>query len=168
VSASDLDMQAFNAEDRRVVAGSRYGVVRTAIFANPYQSVWGAPGSAPFERFAVTLGPLLKGVFPGGRAWPFLAAARRVLASDSDLRWGKDGKGFRRLLHANGICMTGVWEVTEETPYSGYFRKGSRGLMIVRYSTCCTETPSLRSPRRTHGRSATPTWTRSTDAFPSR
>jgi hypothetical protein len=36
--------------------------------------------------------------------------------------------------------MTGLWDVTEETPYSGYFRKGSRGLMIARYSTCCTET----------------------------
>jgi hypothetical protein len=36
--------------------------------------------------------------------------------------------------------MTGLWEVTEETPYTGYFRKGSRGLIITRYSTCCTET----------------------------
>src|SRR5688572_31117276 len=38
------------------------------------------------------------------------------------------------------ICMTGMWEVTGDTPYTGYFRKGSRGLMIVRYSTCCAET----------------------------
>jgi hypothetical protein len=142
-----LGIQGFTAEDRRVIAGSRFGVVRDAIFANPYQKVWGAPGNAPFERFPVTFMPLLKGMLPGGRTWQFLAAAKRVLASDSDLRWGPDGKGFRRMLHANGICMTGLWEVTEETPYSGYFRKGSRGLMIVRYSTCCTET------RRGHTRS---------------
>jgi hypothetical protein len=140
MSEDALGIQEFTADDRRVAAGSRFSVVRDAIFANPYQQVWGAAGNAPFERFPVTLMPLLKGMLPFGKPWKFLAAAKRVLASDSDLRWGPDGKGFRRMLHANGICLTGVWEVTEETPYTGYFRKGSRGLMIVRYSTCCTET----------------------------
>jgi hypothetical protein len=53
----------------------------------------------------------------------------------------QDGKGFRRLLHPNGVCLTGLWEITEETPYSGYFRKGSQALVVGRYSTCCTETP---------------------------
>ena len=135
-----LGIQGFTADDKRVVAGSRFSAVRDALFANPYQKVWGAPGNAPFERFPVTFKPLIKGLLPGGGTWKFLAAAKRVLASDSDLRWGPDGKGFRPLLHPNGICMTGLWEVTEETPYTGYFRKGSRGLMIARYSTCCTET----------------------------
>ncbi len=140
MSEEALGIQGFTPDDKRVVAGSRFSVVRDAVFANPYQKVWGAPGTPPFERFPVTLMPLLEGMRPWGGKWQFLAAARRVLNSDSDLRWGPDGKGFRRLLHANGICMTGLWEVTEETPYTGYFRKGSRGLMIVRYSTCCTET----------------------------
>jgi hypothetical protein len=135
-----LGIQEFTADDKRVVAGSRFSAVRDAIFANPYQQVWGAKGNAPLERFPVTFMPLIKGMLLGGKSWKFLAAAKRVLASDSDLRWGPDRKGFRRMLHANGICMTGVWEVTEDTPYTGYFRKGSRGLMIVRYSTCCTET----------------------------
>lgn len=140
MSEDALGIQGLTAEDRPVAAGSRFSVVRDAIFANPYQKVWGAAGNAPFERFAVTLLPLYKGMLPFGKPWQFLAAAKRVLASDSDLRWGPDRKGYRRLLHANGICLTGVWEVTEETPYSGYYRKGSRGLMIARYSTCCTET----------------------------
>jgi hypothetical protein len=133
-------MQGFTAADKRVVAGSRFSVVRDAVFANPYQKVWGAQGNAPLERFPSSFAPLVKGLLPGGMAWQFLGAARRVLASDSDLRWGPDGKGYDRLLHPNGVCMTGLWEVTEETPYSGYFRKGSRGLIIARYSTCCTET----------------------------
>jgi hypothetical protein len=51
------------------------------------------------------------------------------------------------LIHPNGVCLTGVWEITEETGYSGYFRKGSRALVVGRYSTCCTET------RRGHARS---------------
>jgi len=98
-----LGIQAFTAADQRVVAGSRFSAVRDAIFANPYQKVWGAQGNAPFERFPVTFMPLLKGMLPGGRTWQFLAAAKRVLASDSDLRWGPDRQGYRRLLHANGI-----------------------------------------------------------------
>jgi len=133
-------MQAFGADDKHVVAGSRFSVVRDAIFANPYQKVWGAAGNAPLERFPVTYAPLVRGMMPGGEPWQFLAAARRVLASDTDLRWGPDGKGYQRMLHANGICMTGLWEITADTPYTGYFRKGSRGLIISRYSTCCSET----------------------------
>jgi hypothetical protein len=126
-----LGIQAFTAEDRRRVAGSRFSVVRDAVFANPYQPVWGAKGSGLFERFPVTFMPLVRWLLP---------AAKRVLASDSDLRWGPDKKGYRRMLHSNGICMTGVWEVVADTPYTGYFRKGSRGLIIARYSTCCGET----------------------------
>ncbi|HET7436959.1 MAG TPA: hypothetical protein VFN10_19780 [Thermoanaerobaculia bacterium] len=117
-------------EEDRAFTGSRFSEVRDAIFANPY---------AQLERFPVTLGSLMRGMLSRGK-WQFLAAARRSLAAKSDLRWGPDRKGYRRLLHPNGICLTGLWEVTEETPYSGYFRKGSRGLLIVRYSTCCTET----------------------------
>jgi hypothetical protein len=147
MTTAALDIQAFNAGDKKRVAGSRFSVVRDAVFANPYQKVWGAPGNAPIERFPVTFMPLIKGLLPGGMTWQFLAAAKRVLASDSDLRWGADGKGYERLLHKNAVCMTGLWEITEETPYSGYFGIGSRGLIIARYSTCCTET------RRGHMRS---------------
>jgi len=147
MSDADLGIQEFTAGDERRITGSRFSVVRDAIFANPYQKVWGAKGNAPFERFPVTFMPLIKGMLPGGKSWQFLSAAKRVLASDSDLRWGPDGKGYQRLLHTNAICMTGLWEITGETPYSGYFSQGSRGLIIARYSTCCTET------RRGHTRS---------------
>src|SRR5215210_5657591 len=126
------------ADDDRRFAGSRFGAVRDAIFANPYQPLWDAPGK--FERFGVTLGSVARGFMPFGKSWVLLDAAKRTLASEADLRWGPDGKGYRRLLHPNGICLTGSWEITEETPYSGYFAKGSRGLVIARYSTCCTET----------------------------
>jgi ABC transporter substrate binding protein len=56
-------------------------------------------------------------------------------------------KGFRRLVHPNGICLTGLWQITADTGYSGYFRNGSRALVVGRYSTCCRET------RRGHVRS---------------
>ena len=76
-----------------------------------------------------------------GKRW------RELSISAADLRWGADRKGFRRIIHPNGICLTGLWEITEQTPYSGYFRAGSRALTVGRYSTCCTET------RRGHERS---------------
>jgi len=134
-------------DDDRNYAGSRFAEVRDAIFANPYQRVWGAPGEGPFERFPVNFLTVMRGFLSFRRPWVLLAAARRTLASKADLRWGPDRKGFRRLVHANAICLTGMWEITEETPYSGYFAKGSGGLTVARYSTCCTET------RRGHTRS---------------
>ena len=128
------------AEDDRAFNGSRFSEVRDAVFANPYQKVWGAAGQAPFERFSSTFGSVIHGLMRFGVPWVLLAAARRTLGSEADLRWGPDRKGYRRLLHPNGICLTGMWEIQEDTPYSGYFAKGSRGLIVARYSTCCTET----------------------------
>src|SRR5262249_58906358 len=43
-------------------------------------------------------------------------------------------------VHPNGICLTGRGQITEDTGYSGYFRNGSRALIVGRYSTCCRET----------------------------
>lgn len=127
-------------DDDRQFSRSRFADVRKAIFASPYQKIWGAPGEPAFERFPVTFGSLMRGLLSFGKPWAFRAAAHRSLVSHADLRWGPDGKGYRRLLHPNGICLTGIWEITEDNPYTGYFKKGSRGLLIARYSTCCTET----------------------------
>jgi len=121
---SDFGIEGFTEEDR-TFAGSRFADVREAIFANPYPR--------PFPRFPVTLWSVLRGLLP---------AAKRSVDSQADLRWGPDRKGYRRLLHPNGICLTGTWRIDEPTPYSGYFSGGSRGLVIARYSTCCTETRS--------------------------
>jgi hypothetical protein len=35
--------------------------------------------------------------------------------------------------------LTGLWQILEDTGYSGYFRNGSRALIVGRYSTCCRE-----------------------------
>ena len=119
--------------------GSTFAEVVGAIFANPYQRVWGAAGEPPLPVYDVTL----KTVFGGmvlGVSRQFQQDSERTLDSGVDLRWGTDGKGFRRLVHPNGICLTGRWHIDEQTPYSGYFRQGSTALVIGRYSTCCTET----------------------------
>jgi hypothetical protein len=134
-------------DEDRAYTGSRFSEVRDALFANPYQKLWGGAGEPPLPSYAVTLWSVLRGILPFGRPYLFRQAVERAVDSKADLRWGADGKGFRRLIHPNGVCLTGLWEITEETGYSGYFRQGSKALLVVRYSTCCTET------RRGHTRS---------------
>jgi hypothetical protein len=137
---------AITAADR-AYRGSRFSEVREALLHNPYQTVWGGAGERPLPTYDVTLASVLRGVLPFGRPYLFRQATERVVDSHADLRWGADGKGFRRLLHRNAVCLTGRWEITEDSGYSGYFRKGSQALAVGRYSTCCTET------RRGHTRS---------------
>ncbi len=127
--------------------GSRFSEVHEAAFSNPYQKIWGAAGVPALPVHKVALGGVLRGILPGGRPYTFRQAAVRTVSTRNDLRWGPDDKGYRRLLHTNGIILFGEWEITEATPYSGYFREGSRALLAARYSTCCTET------RRGSGRS---------------
>jgi hypothetical protein len=131
--------QEVTAEDR-AYRGSRFHEVRDAIFANPYQKVWGREGEAPLPRARVTIASVYKGILPFGRPFLFRQASERTVDSHADLRFGADGKGSRRIFHPNGVCLTGLWKINEDTPYSGYFRKGSRALVIGRYSTCCSET----------------------------
>jgi hypothetical protein len=136
MKTSDFGIETITDQDR-AYKGSRFSEVRDAIFANPYQPVW---GSAPLPLYKTTLRSVLKGILPFGKRYLFQQAVARTVDSHADLRWGVDGKGFRRLLHPNGVCLTGRWQITEETEYSGYFRKGSEALLVGRYSTCCTET----------------------------
>lgn len=139
MSDKHFGAEEFTRDDEQF-AGSRYSEVRKALYANPYQKVWGGKGEPPFERFKVTNFNAFRGFLPFGKPWQLFTAAKRTLSSHADLRWGENGQGFLRILHPNGICLLGTWEITAETPYTGYFRKGSRGLLIARYSTCCTET----------------------------
>src|SRR5262249_54315126 len=107
----------------------------------------GADGEPPLPVHPVTLSSLLYGILPFGPPYAFRQATERAVDSAADLRWGPDRKGFRRLVHPNGICLTGGWQIPEDPGYSGYFRNGSRALIVGRYSTCCRET------RRGHLRS---------------
>ncbi len=130
----DFGIEGDAGEDR-AHHGSRFSEVRDAIFANPYQKVWGREGEPPLPIQKPTLSNVLRGILPFGRQFLFRQASERTVDSRADLRWGPDRKGFRRLIHPNGVCLTGLWEITEETGYSGYFRKNSQALAVGRYST---------------------------------
>src|SRR5215471_18867438 len=134
-------------EEDRAYRGSRFSEICAALFANPYQKVWGAAGEPPMPIYGVSLASALRGILPAGLPYFFRQAVARTVDSSADLRWGADRKGFRRIIHPNGICLTGLWEIFAQTSYSGYFRRDSRALVVGRYSTCCKET------RRGHERS---------------
>lgn len=125
--------QGLTAEDRSY-KGSRYAEVKAALFQNPYQKVWGADGNEPFPVYLATIPQAYQGSLPGGGPDLLRAASERTVDSRADLRWGEDRKGFRRIVHPNGICLFGQWEIHEDNPYSGYFKKESRGLIIARFS----------------------------------
>ena len=127
-------------DDGGPYTGSRFADVVEALTANPYQRVWGAAGEPPLPVHEVSLRTVVGGLASFGFPKQFRADSIRTLDSPVDLRWGPDGNGFRRLVHPNGVCLTGRWTINEETPYTGYFATGSTALVVARYSTCCTET----------------------------
>ena len=129
--------------------GSRFAEVKSALFGNPYQKVWGAADEPPLPTYRATNRSVLAGSLPGGRPPQFDMACIRTLDSGADLRWGEDGKGFRRLVRPAGVCALGAWEISEDNPYSGYFKNGSKGLVILRISEGIHMT--LRGIRRSYG-----------------
>jgi hypothetical protein len=83
----------------------------------------------------VTIKSVFGGLIPIGKPPRFERASERSLDSAADLRWGPDRKGFTRLLHPHAVCLIGRWQITEESPYSGYFARGSTALVVARYSS---------------------------------
>ena len=139
MSIESFGIEQTTAEDR-AYAGSRFSEVCDALFANPYQRVWGRGGEPALPINEVTLGGVVRGILPFGKPYLFRKATERTVDSGADLRWGPNRKGYRRLLHSNGVCMMGTWRITEPSTYSGYFATGSSALVVARYSTCCSET----------------------------
>jgi hypothetical protein len=137
-STPDLEANTFGEADRRY-NGSRFSDVVDGVVCQslPARVGWGrrTAASATDDELRTVFGALVS--FGPNQ---FFRASERTLDSGADLRWGSDGKGVRRLVHPNGVCLIGRWRITEPTDYSGYFSTGSAALAIARYSTCCAET----------------------------
>src|SRR5260370_41367512 len=114
MEAEDFGLEEVT-DDDRAYGGSRFSEVRRALFANPYQKVWGAEGEPSLPIYEVTLSSVLRGFLSFGRRYRFLQASERAVDSNADLRWGRDGKGFRRILYPNGVGLPGPVQFTEPT-----------------------------------------------------
>lgn len=142
----NLDSRAFGAQGLTTqdvtYTGSNFPEVHSAIFANAYYLRWGSGYEPPLPVYAVTLRRTLVGLLRKGKRWLFQQASDRTVDSHADLRWGVDRRGFRRLLHPNGVCLVGEWQIDAAagSKYTGHFEAGKKALVVARYSTCCTET----------------------------
>jgi hypothetical protein len=72
----------------------------------------------------------------------FVRDARRTLHLRQDLL-----PRFDKLIRPNGICLSGTWRITEESPYTGLFARGATALLVARASVglTATETGAYRS-----------------------
>jgi FlaG/FlaF family flagellin (archaellin) len=73
-------------------------------------------------------------IFPKGSDQLKRDAKRTVTKSDDYL------SRLPKLLHANGVCITGQWQATESSKYTGLFSKGSTGLFVGRVSVTLSGT----------------------------
>jgi len=101
--------------------GSTFKEVRDQVFSDPYTVL---------PQGKVTLGSFFRGLTN-----VLFKAALRTLDEPADI-----APYFQKLVHPNGIALTGTWNIADKSPYSGYFSQGSKGLIIVRCSTALSDT----------------------------
>lgn len=101
--------------------GSTFREVRDLVFSDPYETL---------PSYTITLGSLYDGFTNA-----LLVASRRALTNEHDIV-----DHFQRLVHPVGIALTGKWEMTEDSPYSGLFKKGTETLLLVRCSVLLYKT----------------------------
>jgi len=83
-STPDLEANTFGEEDRRY-NGSRFSDVVTALFANPYQRVWGGANEPPLPLQTMNLRTVFGALVSFGPN-QFFKASERTLDSHADLR----------------------------------------------------------------------------------
>ena len=93
-----MDPTYFGAEqvtdEDRAYRGSRFSEIREAIFANPYQKVWGGPGEPPLPVYDVTLPNVLRGALPFGPPYHFRQAVARAVDFEGRSALGLRSQGF--------------------------------------------------------------------------
>jgi len=112
---------ALQAKAAPVYAGSRFVNVWNEVKSNPYRTL-------PQERVSVA------SFFSWGTNL-LEQSAKRTIATDDDVL-----PRFNKLVHPNGICLRGTWNMTEPSPYTGYFEQGKQGVIIARASTALSGT----------------------------
>ena len=102
---------------------------------NQFQAIWDQLTSDPVEKLPQLKVSYRKLVAHGKNI--ILSDAKRTLNNHADIL-----PQFEKLAHPNGICFKGTWNITAQNKYSGYFKKGTKGLIIVRASSAMSNTKS--------------------------
>jgi hypothetical protein len=101
--------------------GSRFADVWSQVESDPYQTL-------PQDKVVITR-------FFSGLTDLVLRNSRRTFSDSSDVL-----PRFNKLLHPNGVCLKGTWNITAESPYTGAFSAGTHALIIARASTALSNT----------------------------
>jgi hypothetical protein len=127
-----MAVQAVNYNGRGGRAGPADGWAQQAYAGSTFAEVWGQVKSDPYPLPSnrVTLRS-----FFAGLQFRMLQSARRTLSDERDIL-----PQFTKLIRPNGIALSGTWTITEDSPYTGYFENGSRGLIIARASVTFART----------------------------
>jgi len=107
--------------------------LKTLVINNQFQSIWKQVTSDPVKKLPQDRVSYKK-LFSGGKDI-ITGNSRRTLKSYANIL-----PSFNKLAHPNGICFKGVWNINAENRYSGYFKKNSKALIIVRASSAMSNT----------------------------
>ena len=112
--------------------------ISTSSIAGTYtgssvNEVWGEVKSTPYQELPSNK-ISYRSLFRGLKS-KIKQAANRTLNDKSDLL-----PHFDKLAHPNGACLKGTWNITEESPYTGYFKKNSQAIIISRASVALSKT----------------------------
>jgi hypothetical protein len=91
--------------------GTTYSYVKAGAWSNPYPDL-----------------PRHKGVGLDTIGQLFMDAARNM-HDKRDIR-----PHYDKLVHSHGVAYAGIWKIDTDSPYTGYFKKGSEGLLVGRIS----------------------------------
>ena len=100
---------------------------------NSFQDVWHQITSDPYT--ALPQNTIAYGKLFTWKRNIILEDSKRTLEEHADIL-----APFDKLAHPNGICMKGIWNIHTKNPYSGYFKRDSKALIIVRASTAMSNT----------------------------
>ncbi len=111
--------------------------VSSSAFADTYEGstfsdVWQAAGENPYSVLPEEKVSLSS--FYSFLTDKLQRASERTVSDRSDVL-----PTFKKLLHPNGICLAGTWNITEATPYTGYFKQDSKGVIILRASAALSQ-----------------------------
>ncbi len=102
--------------------GSTFNEVKRAVWSDPYDVL---------PHYVRTVGD-----FYDKAKNVLFEETQRALNDPHDIRTDP----IKKLVHPNGICLTGTWEITEENPYTGFYTPGTKCLIVVRSSVLLYET----------------------------
>jgi len=103
------------------------------LIKNQFQAVWNEITSDVLNQLPQDTVSYKKLVSGGKNI--ILGDAKRTLNEHANIL-----KPFNKLAHPNGICFKGTWNIHADTQYSGYFKKDSNALIIVRASSALSNT----------------------------